>query len=303
MIVLSDDVENKQVPFVNLLLIGINIAVFVFMIASLSDQRFFEWGLVPARFISDHNLLNVVSSMFMHSGILHIVGNLWALFLFGDNVEERLGHFSYLVFYLACGFFAAIIQVLSEPGSTIPMVGASGAIAGVMGAYMALHPDAGCKTWWGDDSIFLSFRTIKIPAVWVIGAWFALQILSCMTISTEVAHVAFYAHIGGFLAGLALLFTVRNKEYSLNDGTAGSSGSVGVMSITGVVCLTLLASYLVKNNATHASITAAPVAKSQPAVSQPRAETQKELSAETTKHVKHTKHTNHKNHSHKNTSK
>lgn len=290
LLILGDDVENNQVPYINLLLICINIAVFVFTFFSLSSQPFFEnWGLVPAQFMADHNLLKIVSCMFIHSGILHIVGNLWALFMFGDNVEERLGHFTYLVFYLACGFFAAIIHVLSEPGSLMPVVGASGAVAGVMGAYMALHPDARCKTWWGDDCFFLSFRTFKVPAVLVIGGWFALQILSCMLVPSGVAHVAFYAHVGGFLSGLALLFCAQNKQYSLEDGRSGTSGTVGVLSLTGIVCLGLLASYLVKTNMTHASNLVSPPIKS-PVASSPAPENKQARPAEKVLHpVSHTK--------------
>jgi membrane associated rhomboid family serine protease len=139
-----------------------------------------EWGTVPARFLIHHNLHDfqaIGTSMFLHSSVLHLLGNMWILFLFGDNVEERLGHCTYLAFYVCCGLFADLLHIVSDPTSIIPAVGASGAIAGVMGAYIAMHPDAKCKTWWGDDWFFLAFKTYQVPAVFIASMWLALQFL------------------------------------------------------------------------------------------------------------------------------
>ncbi len=217
MLILSDDVENTDPPVVNILLIVANVAIFFWMFfASHFNSEFFQtWGTVPARF-SAHPTVDqfqfLFSSMFLHGGLLHLFGNMWALYLFGDNVEDRMGHFTYLIFYLACGVFADVLHIFSDPYSAIPAVGASGAIAGVMGAYMVLHPEATCKTWWGDDSFFFAFKTYKVPALFIICGWFCLQILSS-SMSQHAGGVAFYAHIGGFLAGVGLLCFIHYREY------------------------------------------------------------------------------------------
>lgn len=246
-IILSDDVENHRFPIVNTLLIIANCLIFVVLFQqNVTDSFYREWGTVPLRFFAHHDLHELfrsLSSTFLHGGWMHLIGNMWALYLFGDNVEDRLGHFTYLVFYLACGVFADLINVMSDPFSTIPTIGASGAIAGVMGAYIAMHPTANCNTWWGDDSLWFAFRTFKIPAVLVIFGWFVLQVVSGMFMEQGVAGVAFYAHIGGFLTGLAILTFIRHEAYTDPQSNTQVT-NVPFLSVTGVVCLIMLFVYL-----------------------------------------------------------
>ena len=245
MLILSDDLENHRFPIINSLLIIANCRIFVLLL-NAPDSFYLEWGVVPSRFVLQHDwheLLSSVSSMFLHGGWMHLLGTMWALYLFGDNVEDRLGHFTYLLFYLACGFFADIVQILSDPYSTIPTIGASGAIAGVMGAYIAMHPTANCNTWWGDDSLWFAFRTFKIPAVLVIFGWFVLQVFSGMFMDTSVSGVAFYAHIGGFLAGLALLTFIRHEAYT-DPALNAKVSNVPFLSVTGVITFFMLLFYL-----------------------------------------------------------
>ncbi|HEY9788268.1 MAG TPA: rhomboid family intramembrane serine protease [Candidatus Obscuribacterales bacterium] len=214
MIILSDDVENNEIPIVNIFLITANVLIFFLWGLSASSEYYRHWGYTPYAFLSQHNIQQfclLFSSMFVHAGFFHLLGNMWVLYLFGDNVEEELGHFTYLIFYLACGILAACAHMYSDPSSILPCVGASGAISGVMGAYIILHPHATCKTWWGDDSLLFAFRTFRIPAVLVIGGWFCLQVLLSSLIPVSVAHIAFFAHIGGFIAGLVLVMLVRGK--------------------------------------------------------------------------------------------
>ncbi len=210
MLILGDDAETSSVPTVNTLLIVINALVFLWCAFCVSNMSEFfgSWGTVPTRFISQHDLHDftaIVTSMFLHGGFLHLLGNMWALFIFGDNVEDRLGHLTYLLFYLACGFAADLAHVFANAGSPVPCVGASGAIAGVMGAYLLLHPHAKCKTWWGDYSMIFAFRTYEVPAYIIILGWFVIQIFMSTFIPVEASNVAFGAHIGGFAAGMLLL--------------------------------------------------------------------------------------------------
>jgi membrane associated rhomboid family serine protease len=153
---------------------------------------------------------SVVSSMFMHGSWLHIIGNMWFLWIFGDNVEDVMGPVRFSIFYLLCGFAAAAAQILVSPASIVPMVGASGAIGGVMGAYALLYPRARI-----DMFVFLGFymTTIAIPAVLMLGYWFLLQLLSGLPgLGGDMGGVAFWAHVGGFLAGLALVLPFSHRE-------------------------------------------------------------------------------------------
>ncbi len=137
--------------------------------------------------------------MFMHGGFLHLLGNMLYLWVFGNNIEDTLGHSRFLIFYLVCGFFAAFLHTLSDMNSTIPMIGASGAIAGVLGAYILLFPRANVSTLF----IFIIFiKVIKVPAVLILGLWFLIQLLNA---GTEGGSIAWYAHVGGFLTGLILV--------------------------------------------------------------------------------------------------
>lgn len=201
-----DENECLRYPTVNTLLIGANIVAFGYMLVVGHLNQYFitEHAVVPTRILHHwnlHELGTIFSALFMHIGFAHIIGNLWALYLFGDNVEDRLGHWNYLAFYLACGLVANVAQILSNTSSAIPSLGASGAIAGVMGAYMIMFPNVGVRTWitW--------FWFMTIPAWVVMGAWFILQCVNSVFGASE--SIAWYAHIGGFLTGVLLTFCLK----------------------------------------------------------------------------------------------
>jgi len=139
----------------------------------------------------------------LHGGLLHLGGNLLYLWIFGDNIEDRMGHRRYVVFYLLCGVAAALAQALPDTGSRVPMIGASGAISGVLGAYAVLYPRARVLVAL---PIFIVLYTVRLPAIWVLGIWFLAQLLSSAIMASEGAGVAFRAHVGGFVAGVALIF-------------------------------------------------------------------------------------------------
>ena len=152
----------------------------------------------------------VITSMFMHGGWMHIIGNMWFLWIFGNNVEDAMGHVRFVVFYLLCGIAAATLQTASQPDSVIPMVGASGAIGGVMGAYVLMYPRVNVHLF-----VILGFyaNTFAVPAYFMLGYWFLLQLVSgSMAIGAEGGGVAFWAHVGGFVAGVLLSFVFRNRE-------------------------------------------------------------------------------------------
>jgi len=175
-----------------------------------AGQRFvFEWGAIPYQIIHGEILsgrglvppfVTLFSSMFLHGGFMHLIGNMLYLWIFGNNIEDTLGHFRFLTFYLLAGLSAALIQVLSDPQSTTPMIGASGAVAGVLGAYLLLFPQARILTLM---FIFFFIRMIRVPALVVLGFWFLMQLLG-VTSGAETG-VAFFAHIGGFVAGLVMI--------------------------------------------------------------------------------------------------
>lgn len=203
----------------NYALIGLNFICFLYE-QSLGEglEKFIStWGLVPAKILSPRlsmpqAALPVLTSMFLHAGWLHILGNMLFLYIFGDNVEDRVGHARYLIFYLLCGTCAALAQLWSAPHSRMPMVGASGAIAGVMGAYFCLYPRARIVTL---IFLFIFIDFIEVPAFFFLAFWFVLQFISgaATAISGSAAQggVAWWAHIGGFLCGVALLFIFKKR--------------------------------------------------------------------------------------------
>ena len=229
MLPLKDDQPRYSTPFVNGFLIALNILIFFFQWTQMmTDPKGAElfvrtFGMVPshlAQFLAgspNYTLPQVVipffSSMFLHAGWMHVLGNMWFLYIFGDNVEDYLGHFAYLVFYVLCGLGAMATQVAIYPHSNIPTVGASGAIAGVLGAYFILYPRARVLTWF---FVFVFY----IPAWVMLGYWFVLQFLSgAATLSMaqagrDVGGVAFWAHVGGFLAGVVMskIFPERGRR-------------------------------------------------------------------------------------------
>ena len=220
---LRDDAPRLTLPFVTLLLIAVNVAVFVHQfrmgLESPKAQLAFihTFGFVPARIGTAltgiepaiAGLLPIATSMFLHGGWLHLIGNVWFLWIFGDNVEDELGHFAFLIFYLGCGVVAAVAQFLADPGSAIPMVGASGAIAGVMGAYLIRFPRARVRVL---ITIIIFWTTIELPAFLMLTYWFAIQVYSG-TGSAAGGGVAWWAHIGGFVAGVGLVLTRPRRRY------------------------------------------------------------------------------------------
>jgi membrane associated rhomboid family serine protease len=202
-------------PYVNWTLIAISVLVFLFE-QTLSPRQlealFMQYGAVPADITQLRNLSGIITSMFLHGGWWHLIGNMVFLFVFGDNIEDAMGHVSYLLFYLLCGIAAALAQVLLDPSSTIPMVGASGAISGVMGAYIVLFPHGRVRAL-----VFFGYfgQVILVPAWVMIGIWFGLQLLSGVASlggSADAGGVAFWAHVGGFIAGAVLVWLFRDRE-------------------------------------------------------------------------------------------
>ena len=201
-----DHNPSEKIPYVVLALMAINILVFLgeqVTITTDRDQIVF-WGhyaLIPALISDGHGYTGLVTHMFLHGGFFHIAGNMLFLWIFGDNMEEELGHLGFLLFYLACGVGAGLIQYAASPFSPIPMVGASGAIAGVMGGYLLFFPKARV-----DVLLFfiIIIRVIPVPAWIMLGIWFAIQLFSGLGTSADAGGVAYWAHAGGFVVGLVL---------------------------------------------------------------------------------------------------
>lgn len=223
MIPIRDENPTRTIPFVNYGLIGINLLVFIWQISlgPDGDALVSQMALIPAnvtRGLDPGDARAILTSMFMHAGVAHLLGNMLYLWIFGDNVEDALGHLRYLLFYLAGGFVASFAHILLYPTSTIPTVGASGAIAGVLGAYLLIYPNRRVVTL-----IPLGFfiRLARIPAVFVLGIWFLLQLFEGTLAlgAVEVGGVAFWAHIGGFVFGMLFgpLLRQRQPVAYLND--------------------------------------------------------------------------------------
>ncbi|HEV2719007.1 MAG TPA: rhomboid family intramembrane serine protease [Thermoanaerobaculia bacterium] len=213
MLPLSDHNPTRTTPFVNILLIVVNVLVFFWELSlgPAIQTELFDVAFIPARFwVSPFHPLNVIGifvSMFLHGGWLHLGGNMLYLWIFGDNIEDRLGHFRYLIFYILCGIIATLAHAFFNPASRVPSIGASGAIAGVLGAYLLLFPRAQVTTL---IPIFFFITIREIPAVIVLGLWFVLQLFVGVTSlgvagAQDTGGVAVFAHIGGFVAGMALV--------------------------------------------------------------------------------------------------
>jgi membrane associated rhomboid family serine protease len=212
---ISDDNPSNLTPFVTWSLIGACALVFLVQF-SMSQQEaqaaIYSFGMIPARVFDKAELrpelavvpawATVITSMFMHAGLLHLAGNMLFLWIFGDNVEDAMGHVRFLVFYIACGVAAAMTQGLLSPDSTVPMVGASGAISGVLGAYLLLHPQATVRVL-----VFFGFfaTVVHVPSILALGLWFLGQLLNAASQPVDQPGVAFWAHIGGFVAGMVLV--------------------------------------------------------------------------------------------------
>ena len=207
----KDDNPRVLFPFVTFGIITLNVLIFLgqFWIsgndAGIGKSLVYMFGFVPAEF----NPLTIFTSMFMHGGFAHIIGNMWFLYIFGDNVESILGHVKYFMFYLACGIGAALAQFFVEPASQVPMIGASGAVAGVLGAYMIRFPKARVHVL---AVIIIFITTFVVPAQIVLGLWFLMQLsggLGSLGVDTT-GGVAWFAHIGGFIIGVTSLKYFQN---------------------------------------------------------------------------------------------
>jgi len=211
---LRDTVQARSLPLMNWTLIAVNVLVFVLLLSGPRAELWIaRYGLVPAQLFSTPTAwLTIVTSMFLHGGLFHLISNMWALYIFGDNIEDRMGPGRFLIFYLLCGGVAAIVHVWMNPGSTIPTVGASGAISGVMGAYLVLFPYSRVITL---IPFFFFPYLFEVPALFFIGLWFGGQLMNALVTSAlappDVGGVAWWAHVGGFVAGIVLvrLFVVR----------------------------------------------------------------------------------------------
>ena len=205
----DDDSSRRIVPLVTYLLIALNVIFFIVELGG-GDNFSMKWAFVPNRFLANPggDFLTLFTSMFMHAGWLHLGGNMLYLWIFGDNVEDRFGHVGFLIFYLICGLAATAAQLAFSLTSSIPSLGASGAIAGVLGAYLLLFPKARITVLQGQS-------TIPVSALIVIGLWFVLQLFSgvgSIAASSDTGGVAYMAHVGGFVAGFLLTFLFRGKS-------------------------------------------------------------------------------------------
>lgn len=225
MIPLRDDNPSNSTPYVSRTFVAICVLVFLwqFSLGNVGGQRIiYALGLIPAVLFGEQRLppdlelvpasFTVFTSMFMHGGWMHLIGNMLYLWIFGDNVEDSMGHGRFLVFYLVCGVAAAMAQAIPEPNSEIPMVGASGAISGVLGAYLLLHPHARVLV-----AIPFGFilHTVRLPAGLVLALWFGLQLVSNAMAQAGQGGVAFRAHIGGFIAGMLLVGVFKRRDVRL----------------------------------------------------------------------------------------
>ena len=225
MIPIKDDNPTSTFPIMTILLIVINVLIFMYQSSlgtRLGQQFVIELGVIPHEITHFQNLpdsnqipplLTIFTSMFLHGGLMHLIGNMLYLWIFGNNIEDACGHFKFVFFYLICGLTSSIVHIISLPNSQTPTIGASGAIAGILGAYLLLYPKARILTI---IPIFYFFRIIYLPAMLVLGLWFVIQLVNGFVLGGG-GGVAWFAHIGGFVAGLVLinLFskTQKRQEY------------------------------------------------------------------------------------------
>jgi membrane associated rhomboid family serine protease len=213
MIPIRDTIQSRNYPIINNTIIGLNILFYLIKLSQGAgiNQFIITYGLVPARYSNPElaayfsfgqQAFALFSFMFIHGSFWHILGNMWFLYIFGDNIEDRLGHIRYLIFYLLCGWASGLFHLFSNWHSQIPTIGASGAIAGIMGAYLVLYPRSRILTL---IPLFFIPYFIEIPAVFFLGIWFVLQLLSATAVSANTSNIAWWAHIGGFIAGILFL--------------------------------------------------------------------------------------------------
>jgi len=217
MIPLRDVIPSRTTPYITVTIILLNAIAWCYELVLPRNvlPAFLQiYGVVPA----DFEASTLLTSMFLHGSWMHVIGNMWYLWIFGDNVEDRVGHGGFIVFYLLCGSVAALGQTLVDPESTLPMIGASGAIAGVMGAYFVLYPRSRVLTL---IPLFIYWEIIEVPAIMLLGLWFLMQLFSAgaiaVTASTGGGGVAFMAHIAGFVAGIGAIYVFRRRQRPQQD--------------------------------------------------------------------------------------
>ena len=219
---LYDDNPTRSDPLINYLLIGLCIGAFLWQLGQNERAILYGYGMIPAELFGlwhpprAYQVVpawsTLLTSMFLHGGWFHLIGNMLFLWIFGNNIEDVLGRGRYLLFYLGCGVVAALSQAFSSYGSHVPMVGASGAIAGVLGAYLLLYPNANVHVFvW----IVIFFRIVNVPAWILLGLWFALQLVSGLARGPGTPGVAFWAHVGGFVSGVILIMLLRPSGVAL----------------------------------------------------------------------------------------
>ena len=213
----DDDSGRRTVPIITYVLIAINVLVFVFIELPQAnlDNFLTRWGTIPSQIVVGKGLVTLITSMFLHANWLHIGSNMLFLWIFGDNVEDAFGHGLYLIFYLVCGIVASLAQVLVSPGSTVPGVGASGAIAGVLAAYIVMYGSRPVR-------VLIQGALTNVPAYVMIGLWIVTQVIAGFgsLADTQSGGVAYFAHIGGFVAGLVLTFLLRGVAHPEIAGTS-----------------------------------------------------------------------------------
>jgi len=219
MIPLRDVIPSRTTPYVTITIIVLNAIAWFFELSLPDDTRqvfLTVYGVVPAQF----HAVTLFTSMFLHGSWMHVIGNMWYLWIFGDNVEDRVGHFRFIFFYLFCGGIAAAGQIAMDPTSMLPTIGASGAIAGVMGAYFVLYPRSRVLTL---VTIIFFWEIIELPAILLLGFWFLLQLVSAGAVAVTASTggggggVAFMAHVAGFLTGMAAVFALRRPQSPVWD--------------------------------------------------------------------------------------
>jgi membrane associated rhomboid family serine protease len=210
MIPIKDNIPSRKRPFVTIAFIAINVVVFIYeMSLGRNINTFiFQFGMIPKNIVAGQNLHTLFTSMFLHGGFWHILGNMLYLYIFGDNVEDAFGHFGFLIMYLVSGLVGSAAHILTAVGSKIPTIGASGAVSGVLGAYFVLYPRAQVLAL---VPIFFFIRIMALPAFIFLGFWFLLQLLYGAGSMGGGAGVAFFAHIGGFVIGILLGLLVKNR--------------------------------------------------------------------------------------------
>src|SRR5438552_719735 len=214
MIQLLDVIPSRTTPYITVTIIILNALAWLFEISLPPEQVtqfLYVYGVVPA----DFHASTLITSMFLHGSWMHVLGNMWYLWIFGDNVEDRLGHGRFIVFYLLCGIVAALGQIAMDPTSSLPTIGASGAIAGVMGAYFVLYPRSRVLTL---VTLLIFWEIIEMPAILLLGFWFVMQLFSAgaiaVTSSTGGGGVAFAAHVAGFITGMIAVLVLKQRQAS-----------------------------------------------------------------------------------------